>query len=195
MGCHIMDPPYAALKLGSPRAVWVDGPGCTDDQFPAWEVIHYEFPGTAYTAGPTMPWTWYDGGHKPDESLIPLGKDRHLPSNGSIFIGEKGSMLLPHIGAPELLPRENFAGIKHSKLEHHDHYQQWIQACLGRGKTSAGFDFAGPLTETVLLGVLAARFPGQKLQWDASQLRVTNLSEANRFTRFPYRKGWEVEGL
>ena len=103
-------------------------------------------------------------------------------------------MLLPHIRPRNSCPGKS-SPAKRPKLQHHDHYQQWVQACLGRDQTSASFDFAGPLTETVLLGVLAARFPGQKLQWDAAQLRVTNLSEANRFTRFPYRKGWEVEGL
>ena len=46
MGCHIIDPPYTALKLASPTAVWLEGPGCTDDMHPAWEIIHYEFPGT-----------------------------------------------------------------------------------------------------------------------------------------------------
>jgi len=108
MGCHIIDPPFTALKLTSPNVVWVEGPGCTADMHPKWEVIHYEFPGTEYTAGKTLPLTWYDGQHKPDESLVPLGKDRHLPDNGSIFIGEQGSILLPHIGGPQLLPRETY---------------------------------------------------------------------------------------
>ena len=57
---------------------------------------------------------------------------------------------------------------------------QWVNACLGKDQASANFDFAGPLTETVLLGVLAARFPGQKLAWDAAKFQVTNLPEANR---------------
>jgi hypothetical protein len=195
MGCHIIDPPYTALKLTSPDVVWVEGPGCTEDMHPAWEVIHYEFPGTEFTAGKTVPLTWYDGHHMPDESLVPLGKDQHLPGNGSIFLGERGSILLPHVGGPQLLPREEFAGYKRPKLPGHNHYVQWVNACLGKDKTSANFDFAGPLTETVLLGVLAARFPGKKLHWDAANLKVTNLPEANQHVRLTYRKGWEVQGL
>ncbi|MEI8373423.1 MAG: Gfo/Idh/MocA family oxidoreductase [Planctomycetota bacterium] len=195
MGCHIIDPPYTALKLTSPNVVWVEGPGCTDDMHPTWEILHYEFPGTEHTVGKTLNLTWYDGKHKPDESLVPLGKDQHLPSNGSIFIGEKGSILLPHIGGPQLLPREKFLDYKRPKLPGNNHYVQWVNACLGKDKTSANFDFAGPLTETVLLGVLAARFPGKQLQWDAANLKVTNLPEANQHVRLTYRKGWEVEGL
>ena len=195
MGCHIIDPPYTALKLTSPTVVWVEGPGCTDDMHPAWEIIHYEFPGTEYTAGSMLPLTWYDGHHLPDEALAPLGNGQHLPSNGSIFIGQKGSILLPHIGGPQLLPREAFLGYKRPKLPPRDHYVQWVNACLGKDKTSAAFDFAGPLTETVLLGVLAARFPGKRLQWDAADLKVTNLPQANHFVRSTYRTGWEVAGL
>jgi hypothetical protein len=195
MGCHIIDPPFTALKLSSPSVVWVEGPGCTDDMHPAWEIIHYEFPGSEFTAGKTLNLTWYDGHHMPDESLVPLGEGRHLPSDGSIFIGEKGSILLPHIGGPQLLPREKFLDTKRPKLPGHDHYVQWVNACVGNGTTSANFDFAGPLTETVLLGVLAARFPGKKLQWDAANLKVTNLPEANQHVRSTYRRAWEVEGL
>ena len=195
MGCHIIDPPYTALKLTSPNQIWVEGPGCTDDMYPAWEIIHYEFPGTQFTAGKTLNLTWYDGGHKPDESLVPLGKGQHLPGNGSIFIGEKGSILLPHVGGPQLLPRDEFLAYQRPKLPGHNHYLQWVNACLGKDQTSAHFGFAGPLTETVLLGVLAARFPGKRLQWDAANLKVTNLPEANQYVRSTYRRGWEVEGL
>ena len=194
MGCHIIDPPYTALKLTSPEAIMADGPGCTADMHPVWEIIHYEFPGTEYTAGKTLRLTWYDGGRQPDASLVPL-EGRRLPEGGSIFIGEKGTMLLPHFSGPQLFPREKFRDYKRPKLPGRDHYVQWVNACLGKDQTSAGFDFAGPLTETVLLGVLAARYPGKRLEWDAANLRVSNLPEANQHVRAAYRKGWEVEGL
>jgi hypothetical protein len=203
MGCHIIDPPFTSLALTSPISVTAEGPGCTAEMFPSWETIRYEFPGTKYTADKTVTLTWYDGkregngspANMPAESLVPLGKDQHLPANGSIFIGEDGCMLLPHIGGPQLLPREKFLTYKRPKLKGQDHYVQWVNACLGKDKASAGFDFSGPLTETVLLGVLAARYPGKRLEWDAANLRVTNLPEANKYVRVAYRKGWEVEGL
>ena len=196
MGCHIIDPPSDALKLTSPISVRTEGPGCTADQFPAWEVIHYEFPATEFTAGPTLPLTWYDGGHRPDASLLPVDANLRMPDSGSIFVGEKGAMLLPHGGgAPQLLPKKDFIGFKYPKIPGHSHWGQWIDACLGKGKTSADFDFAGPLTETVLLGVLSSRFPGRKIEWNAEKLQVANLPEANRFIRRRYREGWEVKGL
>ena len=65
----------------------------------------------------------------------------------------------------------------------------------GNGRTAANFDYAGPLTETVLLGSLATRFSKTTLQWDAKKLRFTNVSEANQYVRRRYRKGWEVKGL
>ncbi len=53
----------------------------------------------------------------------------------------------------------------------------------------------GPLTESVLLGCLATRFPGMTLDWDPVNLKVTNVQEANGFVRRKYRKGWEIAGL
>ncbi len=65
----------------------------------------------------------------------------------------------------------------------------------GNGKTSAPFEYSGPMTESVLLGCLATRFPSMSLEWDAAKLKVTNVKEANAFVRRKPRKGWEVEGL
>jgi len=76
-----------------------------------------------------------------------------------------------------------------------DHYLQFVEACRGNGKTSAPFDYSGPLTESVLLGCLATRFPGTTLEWDAANLTFTNHTEANRFIRRQYRRRWEMEGL
>ena len=139
--------------------------------------------------------TWYDGGRQPAESLLPLPREQHLPASGAIFIGQKGSILLPHVGGPQLLPKEHFADFKRPKLQGRSHYVQWVKACLGQDKATANFDFSGPLTEIVLLGVLSARFPGQKLRWDAANLKVANLADANKFVRRTYRQGWAVQGL
>ena len=72
---------------------------------------------------------------------------------------------------------------------------QFVEACRGNGKTSTPFDYSGPLTESVLLGCLATRFPKKTLEWDAAALEITNAKEANAFVRRKYRKGWEVKGL
>jgi len=75
------------------------------------------------------------------------------------------------------------------------HYHQWVNACLGADTATCNFSYTGPLTETILLGDVANRCPGQTLEWDSLNLRVTNVAEANELLRVPYREGWEVEGL
>ena len=69
------------------------------------------------------------------------------------------------------------------------------QSATRSGRTSASFDYAGPLSETVLLGSVACRFPKTTLEWNAQALRFTNVREANRYVRRTYRHGWEVKGL
>ena len=66
---------------------------------------------------------------------------------------------------------------------------------MGNGTTLAPFSYAGPLTESVLLGGVATHFPNQKLEWDAANLKFTNQPNAARLIRRPYRSGWEVTGL
>ena len=76
-----------------------------------------------------------------------------------------------------------------------NHYHQFVDAVLGSGKTSTPFDYAGPLTESVLLGPIATRFPQTTLEWNAAKLKFTNSSAASEFVRRAYRAGWKVKGL
>ena len=71
------------------------------------------------------------------------------------------------------------------------HYRDWIRACKGGEPACSNFDYAGPFTEVVLLGVIAQRFDG-KLLWDGDKMKITNHSEANRRVKDAYRKGWEL---
>ena len=76
-----------------------------------------------------------------------------------------------------------------------NHWHLFVDACLGKGTTTAGFDYAGPLTEVLLLGVIANRFPGQKLAYDAKNAAISNHEAAQALIRRSYRKGFGVEGL
>jgi predicted dehydrogenase len=193
MGCHIIDPVVWALELAAPTLVWYEGPPPTREMFPEWELIHYTFPGTKHTAGDTIDVVWYDGGKLPPAELAPGAA---LPTNGTLFVGEKGALLTPHgAGGPKLLPAEKFADYEIPVVEGADHYQQWTNAIRGMDKTTSHFGYAGPLTETVLLGVIASHFADQKLAWNSEKLQFTNFAPANEYVRQPYRKGWEVEGL
>jgi hypothetical protein len=104
-------------------------------------------------------------------------------------------MLLPHIGMPVLLPQEKFRDFQIGKVEGTDHYHQFVDTVLGKASASANFDYSGPLTESVLLGPVATRFPQTTLEWNAKKLKFSNSPEATRFVRRKYRDGWSVKGL
>ena len=195
MGVHIFDSPYAALALTAPKWAKTTCRPPTGLGHPEKNIVEYEFPGTKYTTD-SMLWTWYDGAFAPPaEADLKLPEGLKLPGQGSLFVGQEGTMLLPHVSEAVLYPQEKFKDYKRPEVDGQNHYHQWVDACLGEGKTSASFSYGGPLTEALLLGVVANRFPGQKLNWDAAALQVTNLSDANALLRSTYRNGFQVEGL
>jgi len=194
MGCHILDPVFTALALTAPLTVRSEGGAPNADSWGLDSQVGYTFPATAATAeAPVL--TWYDGEKRPPAEVKARLGDRPLSDQGSIYIGTEGVLYSPYIDAPVLLPTEKFKDYVLPNPGGDDHYLQFVEACRGNGKTSAPFDFSGPMTESILLGCLATRFPMTTLEWDAANLRVTNVSEANPFVRRRYRKGWETEGL
>ena len=192
-GCHILDPVFKSLKLTSPTKLTVEAPTLLPESWTDRATVHYEFPGTEYTLGPSLRVTWYDaaGALPPREKLGDVPADYALPGAGSVLVGEKGSLVIPHVAMPTLFPLEKFPASELPVIEGVDHYTQWADACLGEGKTTSHFDYAGPLTETVLLGTIGIRFPEQELAWDAKALKITNHAKANEWVTKPYRKGWE----
>jgi predicted dehydrogenase len=195
MGCHIFDPVFKALALTAPVSVRSEGAAPNAHSWATNAVVKYVFPATPFSVAGTFPITWYDGNQRPPEEVRKLLGDHPFPDQGSILIGTDGVMVIPHIALPALLPESKFGDFKPPAVEGADHWKQFVDAVRGEGKTSAGFDYSGPLTESVLLGSVASRFPNTTLQWDAAKLRFTNVSEANQYVRRTYRKGWEVEGL
>ena len=195
MGCHILDPVFGALGLAAPLSVRSEGAAPNGQSWALHSVIHYVFPGTSVTEGKTVPITWYDGDARPPQEIQGLIAPRRLPGQGSLFIGVKGAMLLPHIGMPVLLPEDQFKGFEMPRLEAVNHYFQFVEAVMGNGKATTSFDYSGPLTEAVLLGPLATRFPKTTLEWNSAKLRFTNSKEANQHVRTKYRDAWKVKGL
>src|SRR5579883_193696 len=191
-GCHILDPVFMALGLTAPLTVRGESSEMNREVWYKWSIVNYVFPGTKYTAGKTLPLTWYDGeGKLPAREKLGVAADVKLPGSGSILIGEKGSLLIPHVAMPRLLPEESFKEFKIEKVPAVDHYTGWADACRGVSKTTSHFDYAGPLTETVLLGTVAIRVPGETLKWDAEAMKVTNSPKADGLLRKTYQKGWE----
>lgn len=207
-GCHILDPVFTALGLKSPLSVSAGNTGVNRHIWPTQETIRYVFPGNDLIAGKTLNVTWSDGGIRPERKLAQMPAELDLPRLGSLFIGEKGNMVLPHVGGPRLYPVENFKDYtapKEPKIA--SHWHRWVDAILTGGKTTDGFDYAGPLSETVQLGNVATRFVrpatpkrgenalGREavvLNWDAEKLQFPNAPEANPLLTKVYRPGWEV---
>jgi predicted dehydrogenase len=195
MGCHILDPVFSALSLTAPVSVRSEGPAPSQHNWALNSVIHYLFPGTPLTDGKTLNLTWYDGDERPPSDIQALLGSKRLPAQGSIFVGTKGVMLLPHTAMPALLPDDQFQDFKMPAIEPVNHYFQFVDAVLGKAKTTTPFDYSGPLTEAILLGPVATRFPKTTLEWDARKIAFRNSAEANRYIRRRYRRGWSVKGL
>ncbi|MEX2374558.1 MAG: hypothetical protein WD942_03105, partial [Dehalococcoidia bacterium] len=123
-----------------------------------------------------------------------LPESHRLPQTGSMIIGEHGAMLLPHVAAPRLLPRERFSNYRYPEVEPDHHYHQFIQAVRGEREASAPFSYGGSLTEVVLMGTVAQHLPNQTLAWDAEAGRFDH-NDANALLARPYREGWEIDGL
>lgn len=166
MGVHIFDTPYAALALDVPATVKTSCRKPTGFGHPEHNVVTYTFPGTAYTTS-KLKWVWYDGPDAPKKHKdLLLPNDEKLPEQGAMFIGEKGRLLLPHWAFPKLIVGKTYEKVEYPELEAADHYHQFVDACMGKGECSAPFSYAARLTEAILLGVVANRFPNKTLHWN-----------------------------
>ena len=194
MGCHILDPVFASLALTAPKSVRSDGDTPNADSWGLDNRVRYIFPATPHTTD-ELTLHWYNGSQRPPEEVKALIGKHAMSGQGSIYIGTEGVLYSPYIDAPVLLPEDKFKDYKFPEPGGDNHYLQFVEACRGKGETSAPFAYSGPLTEMVLLGCLSTRFPKTTLDWDGPGLKVTNVAEANGFVRKHYRSGWEVEGL
>ncbi len=195
MGCHMFSGWFRALDLAAPIAVQSSGPKPNADNWAVDGQVEYTFAGTKFTEGNEVKVTWYDGDKRAPQAVMDLvlKEGGKFPDQGSLYLGTEGVLLSPHGSTPLLYPRAKFSGFKYPKLEPRDHWIEFVDCCLkGGAKPSANFDYAGPLTEAVLLGCLASDFPGEKLTWDAANLSIPNSAEAQKLVKRSYRAGWEV---
>lgn len=187
MACHTMNMPYMALDLRDPISVEAECSGHNKDSFPKWSIIRYEF--AAREGRPALRLTWYDGGKLPPADLL----DGQKPSaSGSLLVGEKGKLYSPgdNGGSYKLLGTTSEPKVDYPNSP--GHFEEFIRAIRGGPPAMSNFpDYAGPLTETVLLGNLAV-WAGKKIAWDAKAMRATNAPEVEPLIRPTYRKGWTV---
>jgi predicted dehydrogenase len=198
MACHVLNTAYWALDLKYPTSVEAEGGPRKPESAPSWEVIRYEFP--ARGDMPPVKVTWYDGKDsegKPKRPPEELVEGEKMEQGGSLLIGEKGKIYIPNDYGEKhiLLPKKDFEGFTNPDPtipRSPGHHKDFIEACRSSGRPACSdFSYSGPLTEMVLLGVVAFR-TGQRIEWDGPNMRATNCSEAEQYIRPTYRKGWSL---
>ena len=189
MGCHILDAAFWALNLGQPASVEAEGSDANPETAPKWSIVRYNFPARGALAALKL--TWYDGGKLPPPPLADLVPGQ---KNGCLLVGEKGRIFIGIGEAPRLVPEaamKDFKAPNRTLPRSIGHYKEWVEACKGGQPAAANFDYAGSFSEMVLLGNVALR-AAKKIEWDAPNMKVTNVPEADKFIRREYRKGWTL---
>jgi len=242
MGCHIIGPPFKLLELGYPTEVSGSASTVYDGIFseaqypesgPVSSSIKFKY---TLKNGKNLDLYWMDGGITPDRPAELEGDGNmnevlgdYMKLNdyegSTLFVGTKGKAACGWGGRdPILLPLSLNEIVKvpekYTRVpgDMDGHYWQWIDACIagyGKNELSSPFEgYAGPLTETVLMGNLILRsfnirekikrtdpvygdmegfvYPGRYInyKWDGENMRVTNFEAANQFVKREYRKGW-----
>ena len=210
MGAHLIDHPYWALGLKYPSSIeatstpWGMDSKNQPASYPLAMQAVYHFP--ARGSQPPVKMTWCDGGlmpGRPDALPESVTLDR---GGGVILIGEKGILLHgtygdnPRLYPASLMEEAQRVPKTHPPIQTSDgpkrsaqHRMNWIDAIRGRSKTTCPFEYAGPLTETMLLGVVALRTgQGKRIDYDGEGGKITNVSQANQYLHREPRKGWVI---
>jgi predicted dehydrogenase len=209
MGCHVVDPLFWALKLKYPVSVeanvstywqaFFEKAEPKNEMFPRSTIVRFRFP--AREKMPEVTMTWWDGGLMPPRPAeLEQGRRMGDLDGGILLIGEKGAIMAGCYGespriVPETLmkkykrPRKTIERIPEGK---DGHEKDWIRACKTGKPASSNFDYSGPLSEAVLMGNLAVRFPDRELLWNGQAMEVTNDADANAYVKREYREGWHL---
>lgn len=186
MACHTVNMPFMGLNLRDPVSVEAKTSGHNQETYPAWSHITFEFPELG--GRPALKMYWYDGGQKVDPKLLDGEK---LSDSGSLVIGEKGKIMSTddYGGEWKLL------GMKEPDVDYVEspgHFEEFVRAIQGGEPAMSNFpNYAGPLTETILLGNLAV-WSGKKVEWDAKNMKATNAPELDKIVKSEYREGYSL---
>lgn len=194
MGCHVLDVPFYALKLGWPISFEASSSPVNTESAPLASRVEYVFPERDPLPNlqlPEVKLIWYDGGLTPPRvKEIPDGEAMGGWDGGNLYIGTKGKIISEYYGSNfKLLP----SGMSYSRppasieripddpLGGGRHEMDWVRACKegpeNRRKPASDFELAGPLTEMVVAGNLAIRLQGlqRKIQWDGPNMKIKNI--------------------
>jgi predicted dehydrogenase len=196
--CHVVDPAFWALDLDAPQTIQAEVEGYDPvehvDVYPSGTAITYEFAAKG-DRGPVK-LVWYDGNSRPPRPKD-LEEGRNPPGTGAIVIGDKGTITHGSHGAggvrivPEVKMRE-YKQPEPTIPRVPGHHKDWLLAIREGRQSGSNFDYGGPLTELGLLGMIAIRFAGTKLEWDGDKMRFTNCDDANHWVKPTFRSGWTL---
>ncbi len=202
MACHTANMAFRALKLGYPTSIESKNGDINPETYPTWATITFQFP--ARGDMPPVKFVWYEGLKDRKKNLPPreLFHGQNPPDSGSLLVGDKGKLYSPNDYGADcvLLPKKNFEGYKKPQptlprngKDDLGMKEEWVRAIMENKPEIAysNFDFAGLLTETILLGNVAMR-AGKKLEWDGENMKFPNAPDAEKFLHFEYRKGWTL---
>lgn len=192
-GVHTFDPIFWPLKLTAPTSIDATTCGNTPEVHPLSAIVTYHFPARGDL--PPVKLTWYEGTRPPRPADLEDG--RKLPREGGVlFKGTKGTIMCGVYGnSPRIIPEAEMQAAERPERTiprvQGSHEQDWIRACKSGEPAGADFSYSGPLAEACCLGNIAQRVD-TRIEWDAENMKVTNLPDANKYVREEYRTGWEL---
>ena len=196
--CHVVDPVFWALDLGAPKTIQAQVKDydfkTQGDAFPKGEIITCEFPAKGKRGPVTM--HWYSGTERIPRPEV-LEQDDKVVDTGAVVLGDKGAIMYGSHGAGgvRLIPQAKMDAYKRPEKtlpRVREHHGDWLQAIKNGTKAGSDFSYGGPLTELAMLGVIAIKLAGTKLEWDTQAMRFINSAEANQFINPLYRSGWTL---
>jgi predicted dehydrogenase len=191
MGAHIFDAPIWALNLGMPTKIQATSSPYSTDYMPLCELVTYEFPARGYM--PAVKVTWCDGGLRPPRPDV-LEAGRAMKD--ATYYGDKGIITHGSHGAmPELIPADaGFTGPDAWLPRTGNIFEDWIDAIKNGKKSCNDFSISSKLTEIMLLTNIAVRSQRTDmiLEYDAANMKITNIPEANSLFHYEYRTGWTL---
>lgn len=203
MACHNMDPAFWILKLGLPSAIKCEVSAPAGIAYPEWSIIEYMFPASQLCPN-GVKMIWYDGKKLPPQPAN-VNPQFKLGDNGCLIVGSKLTAVGgSHAAAPTViaLGKEPYGpAVKDAERQWREelkqttgcnHYGQWVEACKANDPAMPGsnFEYSVPMTQSIILGCLALRFPGKELKWDADKRQFSNLPEANQWLASKPRAGY-----